>query len=116
MRLLLLEDDDTLGDGLRDFLRSEYHVVEWFAATGDARAFQNEPFDLLLVGWNLPDGSGIEWQADLRRRGKNHTGDHPECPRPTKRPRRRPRQRCGRPSRNAVLRRKRCVQTGMDAA
>ena len=29
MRLLLLEDDPLLGEGLRDYLRAEGHVVDW---------------------------------------------------------------------------------------
>ena len=30
MRLLLIEDDDILGEGLRDYLRAEGHAVDWF--------------------------------------------------------------------------------------
>ena len=37
MRLLLLEDDAILGEGLRDYLRGEGHVVDWF---GSLRALQ----------------------------------------------------------------------------
>ena len=36
MRLLLLEDDPILGEGLRDFLRVEGHGVDWFQRLGDA--------------------------------------------------------------------------------
>ena len=71
MRLLLLEDDATLGEGLRDFLRSEGHVVDWFRRLSEVRGLGNEPFDLLLVDWNLPDGSGIEWLAGMRRQGRD---------------------------------------------
>lgn len=71
MRLLLLEDDALLGEGLRDFLRSEGHVVDWFRRLSEVRGLSNEPFDLLLVDWNLPDGSGLEWLAGLRRQGRD---------------------------------------------
>ena len=47
MRLLLLEDDPILGEGLRDYLRAEGHSVDW----------------------QLPDGSGLDWVRTLRRRG-----------------------------------------------
>ena len=30
MRLLLIEDDDILGEGLRDYLRADGHGVDWF--------------------------------------------------------------------------------------
>ncbi|AWI75331.1 MAG: DNA-binding response regulator [Azoarcus sp.] len=69
MRLLLLEDDITLGEGLKDFLRSEGHVVEWFMSISETRGLAQEAFDLLLVDWNLPDGSGTDWIASLRRHG-----------------------------------------------
>jgi len=69
MRLLLLEDDALLGGGLRDFLRAEGHVVEWAASLHDAGAWRGEPFDVLLVDWQLPDGSGLDWVQGLRRRG-----------------------------------------------
>lgn len=69
MRLLLLEDDALLGEGLRDFLRAEGHVVDWFDALRAAGAVEGEPYDVLLVDWQLPDGSGLEWLARRRRRG-----------------------------------------------
>lgn len=69
MRLLLLEDDPILGEGLRDFLRVEGHGVDWFQRLGDAMLMAGEPYDALLVDWQLPDGSGIDWVRTLRRRG-----------------------------------------------
>ncbi|MFM2345564.1 MAG: hypothetical protein RL654_317 [Pseudomonadota bacterium] len=69
MRLLLLEDDPILGEGLRDFLRVEGHGVDWFQRLSDAMLMAGEPYDALLVDWQLPDGSGIDWVRTLRRRG-----------------------------------------------
>ena len=69
MRLLLLEDDPILGEGLRDFLRVEGHGVDWFQRLGDAMLMAGETYDALLVDWQLPDGSGIDWVRTLRRRG-----------------------------------------------
>jgi two-component system, OmpR family, response regulator len=67
MRLMLLEDDATLGEGLRDFLQAEGHVVDWFTHLRDVRML-TVPYDALLVDWQLPDGSGLEWLAGLRER------------------------------------------------
>lgn len=69
MRLLLIEDDDILGDGLADFLRSEGHVVDWCRTLAATTSYQGEPFDALLVDWQLPDGSGVMWLRGRRARG-----------------------------------------------
>jgi len=69
MRLLLIEDDDILGEGLRDFLMAEGHVVDWYRCLADAQAFRGESYDALLIDWQLPDGSGLEWLRQRRLRG-----------------------------------------------
>ena len=69
MRLLLIEDDPTLGEGLRDFLRADGHRVDWCASLAAANALRGEPFDALLVDWQLPDGSGLDWLRARRTRG-----------------------------------------------
>jgi two-component system OmpR family response regulator len=69
MRLLLIEDDDILGEGLRDFLRAEGHVVDWCRGLGAASAVLGEPYDALLIDWQLPDGSGLQWLREQRARG-----------------------------------------------
>ena len=38
MRILLIEDDPVLGDGLKDFVQSDDHVVEWVRNLSQARA------------------------------------------------------------------------------
>jgi two-component system OmpR family response regulator len=72
MRLLLIEDDDILGEGLADFLRAEGHVVDWCRDLAAVDARRGEPFDALLVDWQLPDGSGLQWLRMRRTRG-DHT-------------------------------------------
>ncbi|MCK6427017.1 MAG: response regulator transcription factor [Burkholderiaceae bacterium] len=69
MRLLLLEDDPILGQGLRAFLQAEGHVVDWCRRVDQARALSHDPFDTLLVDWQLPDGSGVDWIRSLRAHG-----------------------------------------------
>ncbi|MFN3859976.1 MAG: response regulator transcription factor [Roseateles sp.] len=71
MRLLLLEDDPVLGEGLRDFLAAEGHVVDWCRNLATARAtLRGEPFDAWLLDWQLPDGSGRQWLGELRAAGR----------------------------------------------
>jgi len=69
MRLMLLEDDLILGEGLRDFLRNDGHQVDWHQCLQAAGAPSGEAYDALLVDWQLPDGSGLDWVRALRRRG-----------------------------------------------
>lgn len=70
MRLLLIEDDDILGEGLRDYLRGEGHTVDWFRDLRHADAVRGEPFDVWLLDWQLPDGSGLEWLRARRAKGE----------------------------------------------
>ncbi|MBL8337762.1 MAG: response regulator transcription factor [Rhodoferax sp.] len=69
MRLLLLEDDAILGEALRDYLRAEGNVVDWFTRLQQAQWASSEPYDALLVDWQLPDGSGVDWVRQLRAQG-----------------------------------------------
>jgi two-component system OmpR family response regulator len=69
MRLLLLEDDDILGDGLTGFLCADGHQVDWYRRLDEVKALHHEPYDAFLVDWQLPDGSGLDWVQALRRHG-----------------------------------------------
>jgi two-component system OmpR family response regulator len=66
---MLLEDDLILGEGLRDFLHNDGHQVDWHQCLQSAGAPSGEAYDALLVDWQLPDGSGLDWVRALRRRG-----------------------------------------------
>ena len=35
----------------------------------EAKALTGEPYDALLVDWQLPDGSGLDWVRSIRRQG-----------------------------------------------
>lgn len=69
MRLMLLEDDLILGEGLRDFLQLEGHRVDWAKRLAEATTLGSRGYDALLVDWQLPDGSGLAWVKELRDRG-----------------------------------------------
>ena len=69
MRLLLLEDDPILGSGLCTYLRADGHVVDWCQRVAEAKGLRNETYDAMLVDWQLPDGSGLDWVQALRRSG-----------------------------------------------
>ncbi|MBF0308442.1 MAG: response regulator transcription factor [Magnetococcales bacterium] len=70
MRLLLVEDDTLLGDGIRTGLAQEGYTVEWLQDGEEAaQALETDRFDLLILDWNLPKLSGIEVLARLRKQG-----------------------------------------------
>jgi len=59
MRLLLVEDDRMIGEGLRAALRLEGHAVDWVRDVAAARAtLASERFDLVLLDLGLPPGGG----------------------------------------------------------
>jgi len=70
MRLLLVEDDNMIGEAVRAGLRQEGFTVDWVreAEAGDA-ALRTEPYALLLLDMGLPRKSGLDWLRELRRRG-----------------------------------------------
>lgn len=70
MRVLLIEDDQVLGAGLRDFLTLDGYRVDWCTSLSQARSLADEPYDAWLVDWNLPDGSGVQWLSAQRRIGR----------------------------------------------
>jgi two-component system, OmpR family, response regulator QseB len=71
MRLLLVEDDSMLGEGVRRGLRQQGHAVDW-VRDGEAAelAVAGEPYDVVLLDLGLPRKSGVEVLRELRRRGQ----------------------------------------------
>lgn len=70
-RILLVEDDDTITQGLRYALEQEGYALTTAATVADAKAALQTPqrFDLLLIDLGLPDGSGFEVCRFARGKG-----------------------------------------------
>jgi two-component system, OmpR family, phosphate regulon response regulator PhoB len=68
-RVLLIEDDRSLGKTLAERLAIEGLDVEWVQtfASGQAKA-RAEQWDLAIVDVMLPDGSGFDLAPEIRRR------------------------------------------------
>ncbi|PLY14440.1 MAG: DNA-binding response regulator [Sedimenticola sp.] len=71
MRLLLIEDDNLLGEGIRDWLIHDGYAIDWFTRAQDiAHAIKIEHFDLMILDIGLPDGDGLAVLKQLREQGE----------------------------------------------
>jgi len=70
MRVLVVEDDQMIANGLLTALRQDGYAVEW---TGDgaaaAAALHTSQFDLVLLDLGLPGRDGLDVLREFRRRG-----------------------------------------------
>src|SRR5690606_13279865 len=70
MRVLVIEDDTTLGHALQEFLADQGYAVDWLADGDKAPgALAGQPYDLLLLDLNLPGRSGLDILRQLRQDG-----------------------------------------------
>jgi DNA-binding response OmpR family regulator len=69
-RILLVEDDSTLGTTLTERLRKEGYDTEWCATLAEAgRTFDRGLWDLAILDVGLPDGSGFDFARRIRAFG-----------------------------------------------
>jgi len=70
MHLLLIEDDEILGDGLKSVLTQNCHTVDWVRdAESSLPMLATNSFDLIILDLNLPGQSGFELVDGLREGG-----------------------------------------------
>lgn len=71
MRVLLVEDDELLGDGLRTGLMQYGYTVDWLKDGLSAdQALKTEMFDIIVLDLGLPKLSGIQVLQNYRARGQ----------------------------------------------
>lgn len=71
MKILMIEDDLSIGRALLAVLQDEGHTVLWLRMAADALArLQAESFDALLLDLGLPDGDGTQLLGALRAQGQ----------------------------------------------
>jgi two-component system OmpR family response regulator len=69
MRVLLVEDDEVLGDAVRTYVRRQGHAVDWAMTREAAEAsLATAPYDLVLLDLRLPDGNGLDILKRMRGR------------------------------------------------
>lgn len=69
MRILLVEDDNLLGNGIKEGLVQEGHTVDWMldGVTGQS-ALESEPFDICILDLGLPRKGGLEVLKAIRQK------------------------------------------------
>ena len=67
MRILLVEDDPALGEGIRTALKPEAYTVDWLRDGASAlHALSHESFDLAILDLGLPRLDGLQVLRRLR--------------------------------------------------
>jgi two-component system response regulator QseB len=70
MRLLLVEDDELLGDGVKAGLTQNGYTVDWFKdGLSASQAIRSEIFDLVVLDLGLPKLSGLALLQQMREQG-----------------------------------------------
>ena len=71
MRVLLVEDDELLGDGIRTGLRHYGHTIDWVKdgkAANDVLTSTYENFDIIVLDLGLPKMSGLDVLKSIREK------------------------------------------------
>lgn len=69
MRILLVEDTDDVAEAIIEHFARAGHACDLATTRGDAEHFALiEPYDLVILDINLPDGSGFDFLKWLRQR------------------------------------------------
>ncbi|HEY0789310.1 MAG TPA: response regulator [Thermoanaerobaculia bacterium] len=71
MRILLIEDDELLGDGIRAGLAQEGHAIDWAVDGEEAlAALETSRHHAVILDLGLPKVAGLEVLERMRRAGK----------------------------------------------
>ena len=69
MRVLLVEDDELLGDGIKSCLKTSGYTIDWVKdgkAAFDVLSSSHESFDIIVLDLGLPKMSGLDVLKNIR--------------------------------------------------
>ena len=70
MYLLVVDDNRELMFSLKKLLEKEkYNISQAFSIKEASKEIEEKNYDLILLDWMLPDGSGVEWMEKIREEG-----------------------------------------------
>ncbi len=71
-KIMILEDDAYLREGLCELLEKEGYIVESACNCNEGRALlQKSSFNLVILDVMLPDGNGLELCTEIRKQGSD---------------------------------------------
>ncbi|WP_343210178.1 response regulator transcription factor [Anaerolentibacter hominis] len=69
-RILIVEDDEKLNEGIKLTLRNDYSCAQAFSLRTAGDMLKQQQPDLILLDVNLPDGNGLDFLKELRKTSK----------------------------------------------
>jgi len=70
MRIILIEDDALLGQGIEAGFKQQDYIVDWFQkGRSGLMSLEYESYDVMVLDLGLPDISGLEVLKSLRKQG-----------------------------------------------
>ncbi len=69
-KILLVEDEQGLGENILDFLKMEGFEVTWVKTIAQAKEATLSDVNLIILDWMLPDGQGIDFLKHTRKDNK----------------------------------------------
>lgn len=69
-RILIIEDDEKLNQGIKLALRKEYLCTQVFSLQSAREEYKAQQFDLILLDVNFPNGSGMDYLKEIRKESK----------------------------------------------
>lgn len=67
-KILIIEDDQKLSDGIKLALRKDYICAQAFSLQSARKDYNVQQFDLILLDVNFPEGNGMDYLAEIRRK------------------------------------------------
>ncbi len=70
MHILVVDDNEELIFSLKQLLNKEgYKIKEAFSIKEAQKEIEENNFNIILLDWILPDGSGVKWLDKIRQEG-----------------------------------------------